>query len=87
MSITKNQDTPSSKESSAPESLDERDQDEDDVAIDFGELQFGKKLGAGSFGDVYLGRWHGSVAIKRLRVTNPTDEQLRMWTNEISILK
>uniref|UniRef100_A0AAY4DNX9 non-specific serine/threonine protein kinase n=1 Tax=Denticeps clupeoides TaxID=299321 RepID=A0AAY4DNX9_9TELE len=46
-----------------------------------------KRIGAGSFGTVYKGKWHGDVAIKILKVTDPTPEQLQAFKNEMQVLR
>ncbi len=46
-----------------------------------------KRIGAGSFGTVYKGKWHGDVAIKILKVTEPTPEQLQAFKNEMQVLR
>ncbi|XP_041130665.1 serine/threonine-protein kinase A-Raf [Polyodon spathula] len=40
------------------------------------EVSMLKRIVAGSFGTVYKGKWHGDVAVKILKVTDPTPEQL-----------
>ncbi|XP_062975593.1 serine/threonine-protein kinase A-Raf isoform X2 [Elgaria multicarinata webbii] len=45
-----------------------------------------KRIGTGSFGTVFKGRWHGDVAIKILKVTNPTNEQVQAFKNEMQVL-
>nr|XP_056707495.1 serine/threonine-protein kinase A-Raf [Euleptes europaea] len=51
------------------------------------EVTLLKRIGAGSFGTVYRGRWHGDVAIKILKVTNPTSEQVQAFKNEMQVLR
>uniref|UniRef100_A0A3Q3IFC2 non-specific serine/threonine protein kinase n=1 Tax=Monopterus albus TaxID=43700 RepID=A0A3Q3IFC2_MONAL len=51
------------------------------------EVTFQKRIGAGSFGTVYKGKWHGDVAIKILKVTEPTPEQLQAFKNEMQVLR
>lgn len=46
-----------------------------------------KRIGAGSFGTVFKGKWHGDVAIKILKVTEPTPEQLQAFRNEMQVLR
>ncbi|XP_057208937.1 serine/threonine-protein kinase A-Raf [Triplophysa rosa] len=46
-----------------------------------------KRIGTGSFGTVYKGKWHGDVAIKILKVTDPTPEQLQAFKNEMQVLR
>ncbi|XP_062975592.1 serine/threonine-protein kinase A-Raf isoform X1 [Elgaria multicarinata webbii] len=46
-----------------------------------------KRIGTGSFGTVFKGRWHGDVAIKILKVTNPTNEQVQAFKNEMQVLR
>lgn len=51
------------------------------------EIIFGPRIGSGSFGTVFKGYWHGSVAVKRLNVTNPTPAQLQAFKNEVAVLR
>ncbi|XP_032066301.1 serine/threonine-protein kinase A-Raf isoform X2 [Thamnophis elegans] len=51
------------------------------------EVTLQKRIGAGSFGTVFKGRWHGDVAIKILKVTNPTSEQVQAFKNEMQVLR
>uniref|UniRef100_A0A8C2F2B3 non-specific serine/threonine protein kinase n=1 Tax=Cyprinus carpio TaxID=7962 RepID=A0A8C2F2B3_CYPCA len=51
------------------------------------EVTMLKRIGAGSFGTVYKGKWHGDVAIKILKVTEPTPEQLQAFKNEMQVLR
>ncbi|XP_044287190.1 serine/threonine-protein kinase A-Raf [Varanus komodoensis] len=51
------------------------------------EVTMQKRIGAGSFGTVFKGRWHGDVAIKILKVTNPTSEQVQAFKNEMQVLR
>ena len=40
-------------------------------------------IGTGSFGTVYKAYWYGPVAVKKLNVLEPTDEQTRSFKNEV----
>ncbi|XP_041691774.1 serine/threonine-protein kinase A-Raf-like isoform X2 [Coregonus clupeaformis] len=51
------------------------------------EVTVQKRIGAGSFGTVFKGKWHGDVAIKILKVTEPTPEQLQAFKNEMQVLR
>ncbi|TKS78053.1 Serine/threonine-protein kinase A-Raf [Collichthys lucidus] len=51
------------------------------------EVNIQKRIGAGSFGTVFKGKWHGDVAIKILKVTEPTPEQLHAFKNEMQVLR
>ncbi|XP_026067547.1 serine/threonine-protein kinase A-Raf [Carassius auratus] len=51
------------------------------------EVTMLKRIGAGSFGTVFKGKWHGDVAIKILKVTEPTPEQLQAFKNEMQVLR
>ncbi|KAL2092435.1 hypothetical protein ACEWY4_012233 [Coilia grayii] len=51
------------------------------------EVHMLKRIGAGSFGTVYKGKWHGDVAVKILKVTQPTPEQLQAFKNEMQVLR
>lgn len=55
--------------------------------IPHSQIIYEKRIGAGSFGTVYKGHWHGTVAIKRLNVTNPDEAQLEAFRNEVSVLR
>lgn len=46
-----------------------------------------KRIGTGSFGTVFKGKWHGDVAVKILKVTEPTPEQLQAFKNEMQVLR
>ncbi|XP_028567516.1 serine/threonine-protein kinase A-Raf isoform X3 [Podarcis muralis] len=50
------------------------------------EVTMLKRIGAGSFGTVFRGRWYGDVAVKILKVTNPTSEQVQAFKNEMQVL-
>ncbi|KAG7472501.1 hypothetical protein MATL_G00109450 [Megalops atlanticus] len=51
------------------------------------EVTMLKRIGSGSFGTVYKGKWHGDVAVKILKVTDPTPEQLQAFKNEMQVLR
>uniref|UniRef100_A0A670KII0 non-specific serine/threonine protein kinase n=2 Tax=Podarcis muralis TaxID=64176 RepID=A0A670KII0_PODMU len=51
------------------------------------EVTMLKRIGAGSFGTVFRGRWYGDVAVKILKVTNPTSEQVQAFKNEMQVLR
>uniref|UniRef100_A0A3Q3WSY8 non-specific serine/threonine protein kinase n=1 Tax=Mola mola TaxID=94237 RepID=A0A3Q3WSY8_MOLML len=51
------------------------------------EVTIQKRIGAGSFGTVFKGKWHGDVAVKILKVTEPTPEQLQAFKNEMQVLR
>ncbi|CAI8020549.1 Serine/threonine-protein kinase-transforming protein Rmil [Geodia barretti] len=59
----------------------------DEWEIPYQDIQIDEKIGSGSFGTVYKGKWHGPVAIKKLKVTNPTEAQLQAFKNEVSVLR
>ena len=51
------------------------------------EINLGPRIGSGSFGTVFKAQWHGSVAVKRLNVVNPTSAQLQAFKNEVAVLR
>ncbi|XP_012332806.2 serine/threonine-protein kinase A-Raf isoform X1 [Aotus nancymaae] len=51
------------------------------------EVQLLKRIGTGSFGTVFRGRWHGDVAVKVLKVSQPTAEQAQAFKNEMQVLR
>ncbi|XP_073679002.1 raf-1 proto-oncogene, serine/threonine kinase a isoform X4 [Garra rufa] len=55
--------------------------------IEANEVMLLNRIGSGSFGTVYKGKWHGDVAVKILKVTNPTPEQLEAFRNEVAVLR
>jgi len=55
--------------------------------IDGEEITRGPRIGQGSFATVYMGNWHGPVALKELNVKNPTPAQLQAFKNEVAVLK
>uniref|UniRef100_A0AAY4DHZ4 RAF proto-oncogene serine/threonine-protein kinase n=1 Tax=Denticeps clupeoides TaxID=299321 RepID=A0AAY4DHZ4_9TELE len=55
--------------------------------IESTEVQLHSRIGSGSFGTVYKGKWHGDVAVKILKVTNPTPEQFKAFRNEVAVLR
>lgn len=51
------------------------------------EILIGPRIGSGSFGTVYRAHWHGSVAVKTLKVKTPSPAQLQAFKNEVAMLK
>nr|CAB3265413.1 Raf1 serine/threonine protein kinase [Phallusia mammillata] len=51
------------------------------------EIEWGEKIGSGSYGIVYRCRWHGIVAVKVLNVSDPTPSQLQEFKNEVAVLR
>lgn len=44
-------------------------------------------VGQGTWGIVYKAKWHGPVAVKELKCKNPTDEEVRIFENEVRMLR
>eukprot|EP00727_Mastigamoeba_balamuthi_P003259 m51a1_g12930 putative protein kinase (323) ;mRNA; r:1695-2941 len=62
------------------------DKDEYEWEIPYAELELGKKMGEGTFGIVYRGRWRGTpVAIKMLK-SNVTAHVLRDFKAEVGLM-
>uniref|UniRef100_UPI00358EFE3D serine/threonine-protein kinase B-raf-like isoform X1 n=1 Tax=Myxine glutinosa TaxID=7769 RepID=UPI00358EFE3D len=59
----------------------------DDWEIPEGQISFGQRIGTGSFGTVFKGKWHGDVAVKVLNLTDPTPQQLQAFRNEVGVLR
>ncbi|XP_073208341.1 RAF proto-oncogene serine/threonine-protein kinase isoform X2 [Lepidochelys kempii] len=55
--------------------------------IEASEVMLSTRIGSGSFGTVYKGKWHGDVAVKILKVVNPTPEQFQAFRNEVAVLR
>nr|XP_032825588.1 serine/threonine-protein kinase A-Raf-like isoform X1 [Petromyzon marinus]XP_032825589.1 serine/threonine-protein kinase A-Raf-like isoform X1 [Petromyzon marinus] len=51
------------------------------------EISLLNMVGSGSFGTVYKGKWHGDVAVKILKVTDPTPQQMQAFKNEVAVLR
>jgi serine/threonine protein kinase/TPR repeat protein len=57
------------------------------LIIPYSHLTFGRKLGNGEFGEVFLGEWrHTDVAIKKLRMKDMTPKILAAFKNEAEIM-
>eukprot|EP00002_Diphylleia_rotans_P006346 TRINITY_DN1572_c0_g1_i7.p1 TRINITY_DN1572_c0_g1~~TRINITY_DN1572_c0_g1_i7.p1 ORF type:complete len:1163 (+),score=185.46 TRINITY_DN1572_c0_g1_i7:1196-4684(+) len=55
--------------------------------VEYSDLSFGKQLGSGSFGEVYVGSWRGTeVAIKRLNFGKITKEALKEFDHEVTVM-
>ncbi|XP_016113002.1 RAF proto-oncogene serine/threonine-protein kinase-like isoform X2 [Sinocyclocheilus grahami] len=55
--------------------------------IEATEVLLLSRIGSGPFGTVYKAKWHGDVAVKILKVRNPTPEQLQAFRNEVAVLR
>ncbi|XP_076865663.1 RAF proto-oncogene serine/threonine-protein kinase [Brachyhypopomus gauderio] len=55
--------------------------------IEASEVVLHSRIGSGSFGTVYKGKWHGDVAVKILKVKDPTPEQFQAFRNEVAVLR
>lgn len=55
--------------------------------IEASEVVLHSCIGSGSFGTVYKGKWHGDVAVKILKVKDPTPEQFQAFRNEVAVLR
>nr|XP_023655336.1 RAF proto-oncogene serine/threonine-protein kinase isoform X4 [Paramormyrops kingsleyae] len=55
--------------------------------IEASEVTLLSRIGSGSFGTVYKGKWHGDVAVKILKVADPTPEQFQAFRNEVAVLR
>ncbi|XP_075900348.1 serine/threonine-protein kinase B-raf isoform X2 [Nelusetta ayraudi] len=76
----------SSEDRNKMKSLGRRDSS-DDWEIPEGQITLGQRIGSGSFGTVFKGKWHGDVAVKMLNVTAPTPQQLQAFKNEVGVLR
>jgi len=59
----------------------------EDWEIPVEDIFIGPRIGAGSFGTVYKGHWHGAVAIKTLNVKDPSPAQITAFRNEVAVLR
>uniref|UniRef100_A0AAQ5ZHD7 RAF proto-oncogene serine/threonine-protein kinase n=1 Tax=Amphiprion ocellaris TaxID=80972 RepID=A0AAQ5ZHD7_AMPOC len=73
----------------APAQRERRPRDKRDSSyyweIEASEVYLHSRIGSGSFGTVYKGKWHGDVAVKILKVTDPTPEQFQAFRNEVAL--
>ncbi|KAK3597290.1 hypothetical protein CHS0354_010922 [Potamilus streckersoni] len=54
--------------------------------IQFEDIELGRKIGQGGFGDVYFARWKGSVvAVKKLRLQRVSKRRLQEFMDEITL--
>ncbi|XP_071630240.1 serine/threonine-protein kinase A-Raf [Temnothorax longispinosus] len=51
------------------------------------DVSFEDEIGEGTYGTVYKADWHGPVAIKKLKIKVPTQEQIEMFRNEVNVLR
>ncbi|KAH7644567.1 hypothetical protein HUG17_0105 [Dermatophagoides farinae] len=58
-----------------------------DWEIPQSEILVRECIGSGSYGTVFRGHWHGPVALKKLKVAEPTQAQLLEFKNEIAVLR
>lgn len=58
-----------------------------DWEISESEVRIEECIGSGSFGTVFKGSWYGPVAIKKLKVAEPTQAQLFEFKNELAVLR
>jgi len=77
----------SADDSSKKEIKREKKETIEDWEIPLDNIFIGPRIGAGSFGTVYRGHWHGAVAIKTLNVRDPTPAQITAFRNEVAVLK
>ncbi len=62
--------------------------DEKDFIINHKDIEFGKEIGSGAFGNVYKARWKGSdVAVKKLFMRNISAQSQKEFTHETKIWK
>jgi len=59
----------------------------DDWEVPETEVEVGTRIGAGSYGTVFKGFWHGTVAVKMLNVKDPSSQQLQAFKNEVAVLR
>ncbi|XP_046854313.1 serine/threonine-protein kinase A-Raf-like [Xenia sp. Carnegie-2017] len=65
----------------------QRHNSNDDWEIPEEEVEMGERIGSGSYGTVFKAQWHGTVAVKRLNITEPTPAQLQAFKNEVAVLR
>ncbi|KAL0104023.1 hypothetical protein PUN28_015328 [Cardiocondyla obscurior] len=52
------------------------------------EVIYEDELGSGTYGTVFKAEWQGSsVAIKKLKITDPTPEEIESFKNEVNVLR
>uniref|UniRef100_A0A8C9U2V7 RAF proto-oncogene serine/threonine-protein kinase n=1 Tax=Scleropages formosus TaxID=113540 RepID=A0A8C9U2V7_SCLFO len=82
---------PTQREKAPSSSIQEKPRDKRDSSyyweIEASEVLLLSRIGSGSFGTVFKGKWHGDVAVKILKVMDPTPEQLQAFRNEVAVLR
>eukprot|EP00002_Diphylleia_rotans_P000457 TRINITY_DN1023_c0_g1_i11.p1 TRINITY_DN1023_c0_g1~~TRINITY_DN1023_c0_g1_i11.p1 ORF type:complete len:2307 (+),score=387.96 TRINITY_DN1023_c0_g1_i11:43-6963(+) len=57
------------------------------VHVKYSDLEFGKLLGAGSFGEVFAGEWRGTeVAIKRINAKKLDKKAIQSFKDEVAVM-
>ena len=59
----------------------------DNWKIKANEITSSSDIYSGTFGTVHHGYWHGDVALKKLKNNDLTQDQLRVFMNEVAILE
>lgn len=55
--------------------------------VDPGDIEYGECIGRGAFGEVFKGKWRGSlVAVKKLRITSTREDFIEGFEREIALM-
>ena len=61
---------------------------EGNTQVDLNEIQFGERIGRGTFGEVYKGMWRGAVvAVKKLNTAQMNEEFIREYEKEVYLMR
>lgn len=58
-----------------------------DWRVEHDEIAFGDPIGQGTYGTVYKAEWYGPVAVKKLNIKTITKEDVRIFKNEVNVLR